>query len=82
MGYVQVTARSGMKKGQIMFFLWAPSSAGAHSKTLYASQRRGAVDTIFTGVLDAHASSFIDVKRALGLPIPEEEDAADDDDSD
>jgi hypothetical protein len=48
----------------------------ARSKTLYASQRRGAVDKMFTGVVDAHAMSYVEVKRALGLETPEDDDAA------
>ncbi len=62
-----------MKKNQLLFFLWTPSAAHARSKTLYSSQRRGAVDLMFTGVTDAHATSVIEAKRTLGLPTPEDE---------
>ena len=72
---MQVTARSGMKKGQLLFFLWTPDSAHARTKTLYSSQRRGgAIDAVFTGVNDVRATSSNDVRRALGMPCPDDGD--------
>ena len=71
---LQVTARSGMKKGKLLFFLWTPDTAHARTKTLYSSQRHGgAIDAAFDGVTDVRATSANEVRRALDMPCPDDD---------
>lgn len=48
---------------KLLCFTWAPTSAGRQN-VVYAAQRR-ALDAVFTGVIDAHATCRDDVEAAL-----------------
>ena len=64
-----------MKKGELLFFIWTPASAPAHSKMLYSSQRRsGAINAAFSGVRDITATSADEVRRALGMVCADDAD--------
>ena len=49
----------------LRFFTWAPSAAPGKATVIYASQRK-ALDAVFTGCIDALATSKGDVEAALG----------------
>lgn len=48
---------------RILFFTWAPPSAG-RTNVVYAAQRR-ALNSTFTGVIDAHAACTADIEAVL-----------------
>jgi len=56
----------GGSGSRLLFFTWAPSSAG-RANVVYAAQRR-ALDATFAGVIDAHAATREDVEAALLPP--------------
>jgi hypothetical protein len=53
----------GGSGSKLIFFTWAPTSAG-RANVIYAAQRR-ALDAVFTGVIDAHVTCRDDVEAAL-----------------
>jgi hypothetical protein len=62
----------GGSGSQLRFFTWAPSAAPGKANVIYAAQRK-ALDGVFTGCIDALATSKADLEAVLGAAKAAEE---------